>query len=129
MKITYQPIVKEKAREVLNVIEETGFFEANGVENTEYAYNRLCKLLTEQFISGEIQDGPYFTIPEMDRLLNEIVAEDTLNKLMERGLVGFFEDEDDEKSFYFLTEEGKKLGIAMGLDKIPPTDEQESEKN
>ena len=116
MKPTYQPKVKEKAEQIIEVIENTGFFKDNGIDSKEYAYDRLCEELTDKFITGELDEGSCFTVPEMDFLLKEFVAMSVLDRLKDKGLVQSYGDGDDE--VFFLTDLGKKVGKELGYDKL-----------
>ena len=85
----------------------------------------LCNLLTEKFITGELDgDGPFFTDEEFDQILKELVAGSVLYELKKKGLVDSYEDEVTEEMF-FLTEKGKKLmkesngGNISELENIP----------
>lgn len=104
MKKTYQPFIIEKADLILEVLKDD-------VNPTEDARNRLCDLLTEKFIIGELSaDDPINTIFNEDELLlfiNCCIIDNEISHLIEMGLVGSYEDDDNEP-FFFLTEEGKK---------------------
>ena len=110
MKKTYQPIVKEKANELVVFAK---FFEDYELESTDFAVEYFSEKLTEKFIDGVDFDDEesmieLFTEEEFEVCLKEIVAGTILYELKENGLVESYEDNQTEEVF-FLTEEGKKL--------------------
>lgn len=104
MKKTYQPFIIEKAEEILYLLKDD--FEA-----TEQIKNRLCDILTEKFIKGELSsDDPIDSIFDEEELLlfiNEALIRKDLDHLIEEGLINVLNDENDEEMF-FITEKGKK---------------------
>jgi len=105
----YQPLVLIRANEIMEVLEETLFFEDYEIQNKEYARTYLCDALTQKFISGELtEDEPMFTDDEMDKCLREIVAGSYLDELQKDGIIDSIEGEDNEERF-FLTDFGKKI--------------------
>ena len=112
MHINYQPIVIEKSKEIIELLNETNFFEDYEIENEEFAFNLLCEKLTEKFINGEFsvadEEEPIFTEDEMDSILKQIIVGSLLSNLQEKGIVDSIEDENNEERF-FLTEKGKKM--------------------
>ena len=105
MKKTYQPFIIEKADKILDILKDD-------ISPTEMAKNRLCNLLTEKFIKGELNpDDPVNMIFEEDELLsfvNICLVEKDIERLMELGLVGMLDDDDDPEPTYFVTKEGRK---------------------
>ena len=107
MKKTYQPIVMKRADETIELLESVNFFNENKIESTKYIRTRLCDMITEKFISGELTENePMFTRDEFMELMKEIVAHSVLEGLQKKGLVGSYEDDDFEETF-FITELGK----------------------
>lgn len=104
MSKTYQPFIIDKAEEILEILNED-------VKYTEFAKNRLCDMLTEKFISGDLSSGDpilgLFNEEELLAFINETALHDDLEHLIEMGFVDYFEDEDNENC-YFLTEAGKQ---------------------
>jgi hypothetical protein len=110
MRKIYQPIVIEKANEILYVLEETNFFKDYEIENFDFAITYLNDKLTEKFIQGNLDEESedLFTEEEFDVILREIVAGSILYELKEKGYINSYEDEETEETF-FLTEEGRKM--------------------
>jgi hypothetical protein len=113
MKKTYQPIVKEKANELVDDLVFAKFFEDYELESTNFAVEYFSEKLTEKFIDGVDFDDEdsmieLFSEEEFEVCLKEIVAGTILYELKENGLVESYEDNQTEEVF-FLTEEGKKL--------------------
>jgi hypothetical protein len=113
MKKTYQPIVKEKANELVDDLVFAKFFEDYELESTDFAFEYFSEKLTEKFIVGVDLDDEdsmieLFSEEEFEVCLKEIVAGTILYELKENGLVESYEDNQTEEVF-FLTEEGKKL--------------------
>jgi hypothetical protein len=104
MNKTYQPFIIEKAEEILEILKED-------VTYTEFSKNRMCDMLTEKFISGDLSsEDPVYGLFNEDELLDfisETALHDDLDALIEQGHVDYFEDENKE-TCYFLTEEGKR---------------------
>jgi hypothetical protein len=46
----YQPLVLDRADEIMGVLVETHFFEDYEIEDTTYAMDYLCDMLTQKFI-------------------------------------------------------------------------------
>jgi hypothetical protein len=105
----YQPLVLLRANEIMEVLDETHFFEDYEIEDKTYARNYLCDVLTQKFITGDLsEDDPMFTDEEMDKCLREIVAGTYLDELQKEGIIDSIEGSDNEERF-FLTDFGKKL--------------------
>lgn len=105
----YQPEVIKKSEEIVKVLEECEFFKDHEIENTSYAKEYLCDVLTEKFIKGDIdiENDDLFMEDEFETVLKEIVVGTMLVDLKERGIINSYEDDETEEIF-FLTEEGKK---------------------
>jgi hypothetical protein len=110
MRKIYQPIVIEKANEVLYILEETNFFRDYEITNFDFAITYLNDKLTDKFIDGKLDEDSedLFTEEEFDVILREIVAGSILYELKDRGYVNSYEDDKTEETF-FLTEEGRKM--------------------
>ena len=113
MKKTYQPFIISKADEILEVLKED-------VKYSDFIKDRLCSLLINKFINGELSsEDPIEGIFNEDELLsfiNEAVIHDSIEHLMELKLVNSFSDENNEDCF-FLTEKGKKYLEVMMVEK------------
>lgn len=111
MGITYQPIVLNKAKDIVSILGETGFFLDYEIEDDTFALNYLCEKLTDKFIAGELNEGidddNLFTEDEMEQFLREIIAGSLLYELKEKGYLDSIEDENNEERF-FLTDLGKE---------------------
>ena len=114
MKNIYQPIVIERANEIMNVLRETDFFFEYEIEDESFAMTYLCDKLTDKFIKGELDESieNLFHEDDMEQFLKEIVAGSLLYELQNKGIIDSIEDENNEESF-FLTEKGKKLADEM----------------
>lgn len=123
MKIVYQPQVIKTAEKIIEVLTSSNFFEMNQIEDTEYAFDRFCKELTEKLIIGELHDNePCFSVDEINPILNEIVAMNELMKLKKAGLLESYVDDSLDEEVFFLTDYGKK--IADKLNKKIENDEE-----
>lgn len=104
MSKVYQPFILEKADQLLEVLKDD-------IQCTPVTKNRLCDILTAKFIEGELNpDDPINSIFDEDELMSfihECLVQEDLDILVEKGLVGILEDENNE-NMYFVTEEGKK---------------------
>jgi hypothetical protein len=112
MNRVYQPVVLQKTKELITILEETNFFKEYQIESTEYAELYFKNLLTEKFILGQLDitddvDLEIFTDTEFGEILNRIISGSVLYELKAKGLVNSYEDEDTEETF-FLTSKGKK---------------------
>lgn len=108
----YQPIVVQKANEIIDILEEMNFFRDYEIQNTDYTEMYLKDLLTEKFIKGELDasdnaDLEVFDDEEFGEILKRIIAGSILYELKEKGYVNSYEDDNTEETF-FLTKEGKK---------------------
>jgi hypothetical protein len=104
MNKTYQPFIIEKADEILEILKDD-------IVPFDHARERLCMLLTEKFINGKLSSEDdvrtvFESEEELLRFVNECYIYENLLSLMEQGLVGMYEDDDNEELF-FLTEKGK----------------------
>jgi hypothetical protein len=105
MKKTYQPFIIEKANQILEILQDD-------VQYSEFAINRLCDILTDKFIQGELSsDDPIDMIfddeEEMLSFINEAILHMDLSNLIDLELIGCFVDDNNEESYY-ITENGKK---------------------
>lgn len=115
--ITFLPIVKEKAEYIVNILSENNFFSDNFISDTTYATYRLSLTLTDKFINGELlneNDNVVFDEDEMETILTEIIVQNALDNLKNKGIIDSVLNEDNEEIF-FLTQEGKN--IAEQIDK------------
>ena len=115
--ITFLPIVKEKAEYIVNILSENKFFSDNFISDTTYATYRLSLTLTDKFINGELlneNDNVVFDEDEMETILTEIIVQNALDNLKNKGIIDSVLNEDNEEIF-FLTQEGKN--IAEQIDK------------
>lgn len=110
MERTYQPLIIEKSKKIINILEEGEFFIDMEITDTSYAFNYFCEKLTEKFINGDLNfdDEGLFTEEEMDRYLHEIVIGSMLGSLKDKGLIDYIEDENNEEMF-FLTKKGREV--------------------
>ena len=106
----YQPIVIEKANDLIEGLISANFFEEYEINDLTFVKSHLCDLLTEKFIDGVLDEDfdDIFTEEEFEQLLKELIAGSILNELKDKGYVNSYSDENTEEMF-FLTEEGKKL--------------------
>jgi hypothetical protein len=119
MKPIYQPIVLKHAENIIEVFNESGFFEDYEIEDKSYAMGYLCDKLTDKFILGELNediDEYVFTEDEMEKILREIIAGTYLTELQDKGLVDSIEDNNDEERF-FLTDLGKEWADRINKEK------------
>jgi hypothetical protein len=104
MKKTYQPFIIEKADEILEALKEE-------ISPSEHIKNRICDMLTEKFIKGELSadDDVYDAFDDSDliSLLQMAKLYETLDSLIEKGLIGTLDDDENPEASYFLTEKGK----------------------
>jgi hypothetical protein len=104
MKKTYQPFIIKKAEEILEALKED-------ITPSEHIKNRLCDVLTEKFIKGELSadDDAYDAFDESDliSLLQMAKLYEDLNSLIEKGFIGMLDDDENSEASYFLTEKGK----------------------
>lgn len=107
----YQPIVIDKAKEILFVLRESDFFTEYEIEDETFAMNYLCDKLTIKFINGELDEDSFedlFNEDEMEKFLREIIAGSLLTELQANGIIDSIEDENNEERF-FLTDKGKEI--------------------
>ena len=109
MSRVYQPIVIDKAEEVIKILEECSFFKDHDIDNLNFAKEYLCDKLTEKFISGniDIENDELFMENEFEDMLKEIVVGTVLLELKNKGIINSYEDDNTEEVF-FLTKEGKE---------------------
>jgi len=102
------PQIKEITDLIMETLIMDGFFVDYEITNQAYAEKRFSDELTKKFLSeGLDDDGDYFSEEEYHQILNEIVAEDILRNLKNKGYLQSYEDETTEEVF-FLTERGKE---------------------
>lgn len=114
--ITFLPIVKEKAEYIINILSENNFFSDNFISDTSYATYRLSLTLTDKFINGELlneNDNVVFDEDELETILTEIIVQNALDNLKNKGVIDSVINEDDEEIF-FLTQQGKNIAEEMG---------------
>ena len=112
MKRVYQPVVIQKTKEIITILEETNFFTEYQIESTEYAELFFKNLLTEKFILGQLDESDdvdleIFTDDEFGEILRRIIQGSVLYELKNKCLINSYEDEDTEETF-FLTKKGKQ---------------------
>ena len=108
---TYQPLVLKRSEEVIESLTLINFFDNEKIKSTQYCKTRLCDILTEKLIDGELSEtDPLFEKEEFNALLKEIIVHNVLEGLEEKGFVGSYEDDDVEEIF-FMTEKGKEQMI------------------
>jgi hypothetical protein len=106
----YQPIVIEKTNDIIESLID--FFDDYEIESLDFAKEYLCDKLTEKFINGELEEDEIgnvllFTESEFEVILKELIAGSILYELKDKGLIGSYEDNTTEETF-FLTKKGKK---------------------
>ena len=106
--MSYLPKIEKIAQELINTLIEDEFFEDFEIVDPTYAKKRFCDDLTTKFIAGGIDfdEDDIFTEDELDAILRDIIAENTLRSLEKSGFINSYEDETVEETF-FLTEKGK----------------------
>jgi len=106
--MSYLPKIEKIAQELINTLIEDEFFEDFEIVDSTYAKKRFCDDLTTKFIAGGIDfdEDDIFTEDELDAILRDIIAENTLRSLEKSGFINSYEDETVEETF-FLTEKGK----------------------
>jgi len=110
---TYQPIVIQKANELIDIINETDFFQEENITNMNIVREFFCDRLTEKFLNDfDLNEKPLFHENEMVEYLHQIMILSTLDSLKEKGLIESYEDENTE-AVYFLTKEGKELAASL----------------
>jgi ribosomal protein S25 len=107
-KITYQPIVIEKANVIIDELIYSNFFKDNEIMDISFAIKTISDKLTEKFINGELENEDLFVSGEFVGMLQMIIAENVLRELQKKGLITSYEDENTEEVF-FLTELGKQV--------------------
>lgn len=117
MSKTYQPFIVKLSEELIEILDkQVNFFQEENITSTDYAKMAICELLTEKFLRGEISSdeevGTRFTEDEFKTLLSQIVVNNALSGLVEKGLINFLENEDGEEMF-FLTSNGKEYAETL----------------
>lgn len=119
--ITYQPVVVKKANQIIEALKVIGFFEENEITDQTFAKNELCQILTTNFIEGSFDEKELsLTDKEIDFYLSKVIAENTLRSLVNKGLLGTYEDDGSEEVF-FLTELGKAVKDEIIYDDLSPS--------
>lgn len=116
MKNIYQPIVLEKANQIVLILRESDFFNEYEIEDESYALEYFCDKLTKKFINGELDEDSLehlFNGEDMEQFLKEIIAGSLLYELQAKGIVDSIEDENNEERF-FLTDKGKEIAKNIG---------------
>ena len=100
----YQPFILEKADLILEILKDD-------IKCTEKEKNRLCDILTDKYIKGELDaEDPVHSIFNREELMSfieESLIHEDLDHLAELGLIDSIDDENNEE-LYFITEKGKK---------------------
>jgi hypothetical protein len=106
--MSYLPKIEKIAQELIDTLVEDNFFEEFEITDFSYTKKRFCDELTLKFIDGKLNfdEDDLFTEDELDLILREIVAENTLRSLKIGGFINSYEDDTVEETF-FLTEKGK----------------------
>jgi len=118
MSRVYQPFILEQVDEIIQILEESGFFSEHELLDKTFTKNYLSDNLTDKFILGQIssETKELFTENEFTQILQEIIAGTVLYELKEKGYVNSYEDENTEEIF-FLTPEGREYLKNMADDK------------
>jgi ribosomal protein S25 len=116
-KITYQPIVIEKANVIIDELIYSNFFKDNEIMDISFAIKTISDKLTEKFINGELENEDLFVSGEFVGMLQMIIAENVLRELQKKGLITSYEDENTEEVF-FLTELGKQVKDVEAMGEI-----------
>jgi hypothetical protein len=117
----YQPIVIERAENLLQGLIDSDFFDDNQITEFTYAREYLRDKMTEKYIQGLLNsdDENLFTEEEFNKMLVEILVGSVLCDLKNKGLVSSYEDDETDELF-FLTDEGrdflKKIGHSSNPD-------------
>jgi hypothetical protein len=121
-KVVYQPSIIKKADAYIDVLIDDGFFKELEITDLTFAKNELCRILTDKFINGELNesDTELLTAKEAEDYLNLVITESVLRSLQERGLIGSYEDENTEEVF-FLTEMGKVMKNEIIYEDLNPS--------
>ena len=119
MNRTYQPFIVEMAKQYVEVLgNELDFYEEEKITTTEYSKQLFCEKLTEKFLDGQISsdDGinGIFNEDEFSGILNQIHVQNTLDGLVNKGLINYIEDDNGEE-MYFLTKKGKLVAEKMDI--------------
>lgn len=106
----FQPNIVENAKKIVDSLIETDFFNEQELENTDYALEYLCEKINEKYINNNLSfEDLIITEEEFTLYLKEIIAGTILESLIEKGLIGAYDDEDSPDKYFFLTDEGKKF--------------------
>lgn len=102
----YQPTVKEKTEEIIKTLIESNFFTDHEISDYSFARMYLNDVLTEKFITGNLNDEEVFNEDEFLKCLNEILVGSVLEQLKHKGFVDSIDDDNEES--YFLTPKAKE---------------------
>lgn len=106
--MSYLPEIIEITNIMVEALASDDFFIEFDIESDVYLRKRLCDELTQKFITtGLDYENGFFTEDEYEKILKEVIAEDTLRSLQRDGLIESYEDENTEEVF-FLTKLGKE---------------------
>lgn len=114
MEKIYQPFILTSTEEIIQILEETNFFEEHELKTRDFARQHISDTLTQKFIKGEIDSQTIDVLDEDEfgQMLKEIIVGTVLNELKEKGFVNSYEDENISEVF-FLTTEGKEYLKSM----------------
>ena len=101
----YPETVSEITEKLLEGLDEEGFFK-NEEADYDITFKRFAQFLLARWIKGE--DLQEFTEEEFSKILNFSIVETDLEKLVERNLINWVEDENGDP-LYFVTDHGKKI--------------------
>lgn len=107
--MSYLPKIQKITEGYISDLVEDNFFVDFEISSHDYAIKRISDELTLKFLDNGLnnEDEDYFGEDEFHDILQEIVAEDVLRSLQNKGLINSYEDEQTEELF-FLTELGKE---------------------
>jgi hypothetical protein len=106
MEKVYPTEVKDVAAGLINVLKESGFFEDEDFQNTEFAEKYIREILLEKFLAGTSLD--LGDDEETNKHLDKIIDGSIFYQLKKKGFVDSYEDE-NTKEVFFLTEKGREL--------------------
>jgi len=108
MESNYPEAVTAFSEKLVGGLHDTGFFsdyEINDADVIDKAATHIQQAAFESWLAdGEIS----ISEETMEIILHKIIAEDTLNKMQNKGLISSIEDESGTEVF-FLTEKGKEI--------------------
>jgi len=105
----YQPIVVKKSTKMMELLDELDFFKENEISDRQFVFEYFCDVFTKKFINGELSDDDVtFHENEIEKYLIDIIIKNTIQSLINDGIVSSIEDENNEELF-FLTNLGKNI--------------------